>query len=127
MEDKSIRVMHGQQERNLMPSEPTHLKIELAQLRRLKVVSLLEGTTLLLLVLVAVPLKHLAGWKTASSIMGPVHGLAFLAYVWTIIETVSGGGWSRREAARLAVVAFVPFGGFTNGAVLRRKAASLAA
>ena len=59
--------------------------------------------------------------------MGPVHGLAFLAYIWTVIETVSGGGWNRREIARLAVVALVPFGGFTNGAFLRRKAASLAA
>ena len=102
-------------------------RIERAQLRRLKLMSLVEGTTLLLLVLVAVPLKHLAGWRLASSVMGPVHGLAFLAYLWTVVETVSGGGWSRGEITRLAAVALVPFGGFTNGAFLRRKATSLAA
>ncbi len=57
------------------------MEIELVQLRRLKIVSLVEGTTLLLLVFIAVPLKHLAGWKAMSSVMGPIHELAFLAYV----------------------------------------------
>jgi len=106
---------------------PAEIDAELAQLRRLAAVSWVEGTTLLLLVTVAAPLKHLAGWGAASSLMGPVHGLAFLAYLWTVIETVSGGGWSRREIVRLAAVSFVPFGGFTNGRFLRWKAALLRA
>ena len=104
---------------------PTLEEAEQAQLRRLRIVSLIEGTTLILLVCVASPLKHLAGWPMASSILGPVHGLAFLAYLWTVVETVSGGGWRAREIARLVAVAFVPFGGFTNGSFLERKAASL--
>ena len=97
---------------------------ERAQLRRLEIMSLVEGTTLLLLVLVAVPLRHLAGLRLATSVMGPLHGLVFLAYIWSVVETVSGGGWSRAEVVRLVAVAFVPFGGFTNGAFLRRKSAS---
>jgi hypothetical protein len=36
------------------------------------VASLLEGSTLLALVLVAVPLKHLAGMPQATRIMGPM-------------------------------------------------------
>ena len=54
---------------------------ELSQLRRMRAVSLLEGTTLLLLLGVAVPLKHLAGMPVATSIMGPIHGIAFVLYV----------------------------------------------
>jgi len=42
-----------------------------------------------------------------------------------VIETVSGGGWNRRETMRLAIVAIVPFGSFTNGKFLKRKAASI--
>ena len=112
---------------NAMPGDPTREDIEQAQLRRLHAVSWIEGTTLATLVCIAVPLKHLAGWPLVSSALGPVHGLAFLAYLWTVVETVSGGGWSKREIARLVAVAFVPFGGFTNGSLLRRKAASFAA
>ena len=45
-------------------------------LRNLQYLSLLEATTLVVLVCVAVPLKHLAGYPVAVSIMGPVHGIA---------------------------------------------------
>ena len=91
----------------------------------MKLASLAEAGTLLLLLFVAVPLKHLAGWPVATSIMGPVHGLAFLAYSWIVVETVAGGGWSRLEIARLLLAAFVPFGAFANLGLLRRKAAAL--
>ena len=100
-------------------------RLELGQLRRLEIVSLIEGSTLVLLLFVAVPLKHLAGLPLAVTLVGPIHGLAFLAYAWTAIETVGGGGWSRGDAARLLVVAFIPFGGFTNLTWLRRRAANL--
>lgn len=95
-------------------------------MRRLELVSFVEATTLLLLLCVAVPLKHVAGIESAVHVMGPVHGVAFLAYVWTVIQTVSGGGWTRGETARLLVGAVVPFGGFLNLRFLARRAASLA-
>jgi integral membrane protein len=72
---------------------------EREQIRRLGIVSLLEASTLILLLFVAVPLKHRAGWPAAVAIVGPVHGLTFLAFVWIAVETAAGGECSRREAA----------------------------
>ena len=83
-------------------------------LRRLRLAGWIEGTTLLLLIGVAVPLKHQAGLPQAVSLMGPLHGLAFLAYLAFAVEAVSFGGWSRREAARLFLVGLLPFGTFVN-------------
>src|SRR5262245_52522370 len=97
-----------------------HRAEERSQLGWMRAVSLLEGSTLLLLVLVAVPLKHLAGFPIATAIMGPVHGMAFLLYVWMLIQTVSGGGWSRAETARMVAAAFIPFGAFVNERALAR-------
>lgn len=102
-------------------------ELDLAQLRRLEIASFAEATTLLLLLGLAVPLKHLGGWDAGVRVIGPVHGLAFLAYVWIAIQTVAGGGWSRAGAVRLFLVALVPFGGFFNLPHLRRKAAELRA
>jgi integral membrane protein len=99
---------------------------ELSQLRRMRAVSLLEGTTLLLLLGVAVPLKHLAGIPVATSIMGPIHGIAFVLYVWMLIQTISIGGWTRAAAARMVLAAFIPFGAFVNERALARRQASLA-
>jgi integral membrane protein len=95
------------------------------QLRWMRVVSLLEGSTLVVLLLVAVPLKHLAGFPIATAIIGPIHGMAFLLYVWMLIQTVSGGGWSRAEIARMMAAAFIPFGAFFNERTLARRQAAL--
>lgn len=99
--------------------------IELAQLRRLEIASSGEAITLILLVGIAVPLKHLAGYPLAVQIMGPVHGLMFLAYIWTALQTVSGSdGWKGGEIARLFISAMIPLGGFFNLPLLARKRAA---
>lgn len=82
---------------------------------------MIEATTLVLLVCIAVPAKHLYGWPAATRALGPIHGIAFMLYIWTALQTVSGGGWTRRDMARLFVVAIIPFGGFLNFAWLRRR------
>ena len=94
-------------------------------LKQLECMSRLEATTLVLLVCVAAPLKHILDWPIASRLLGPIHGLVFLAYVWTVLQTVSMGGWSVREGVRLIAVACIPFAGFFNIAWLRRKARAL--
>jgi len=99
---------------------------ERSQLRRMRVVSMIEGSTLLVLVFIAVPLRHLGGYPIATAIMGPVHGMAFLLYVWMLIETVSGAAFPRRDVVRMLVAAFIPFGAFFNERILRRRQALLA-
>ena len=105
----------------------SRLDLEIAQLRRLEQVSLVEATTLVLLVCIAVPLKHLAGLPIAVAVMGPIHGLAFLSYGWLAIQTVAGGGWRRPEAMRLLLLAVIPFGGYFNLSLIRRKRIELGA
>jgi integral membrane protein len=107
-----------------MSATPTSAQQQREQIRRLGIVSLLEASTLILLLFVAVPLKHLAGWPAAVAIVGPIHGLAFLAFLWLAIETAAAGECSRREVARLVLMAFIPFGGFASFVFLRRKFAS---
>lgn len=108
-----------------MLAEADWVAEERRQIRRLRLVSLAEGLTLLVLVLIAVPAKHMFGLPVATRVMGPIHGLAFLAYCWTLIATVSGGGnWSRREVAQLVLAAFVPFGALAVAGLLRRKEAA---
>ncbi|WP_260986204.1 DUF3817 domain-containing protein [Bordetella genomosp. 13] len=104
---------------------PSTREAELAQLRRLELFSVLEGTTLLLLVFLAVPLKHLGGWPYGVQALGPLHGLAFLAYLWVLVQTVAGAAWSRPDVLRLLLLAIVPFGGFVNASFLARRITAL--
>jgi integral membrane protein len=100
---------------------------ERLQLRRMRQVSLVEGSTLIALIFIAVPLKHLGGYPVATATMGPIHGVAFVVYVWMLIQTVVSGEWSRAEILRLAIAAIIPFGAFFNERVLKEKDAAFAA
>lgn len=91
----------------------------------LRVMALIEGVTLALLVGVAVPLKHLAGYPGVVSLLGPVHGMVFIFYLWMVVNTVSGDDWSRGEIARVLLAALVPGGAFFNADFMRRKEAEL--
>lgn len=83
--------------------------------------SLLEATTLAALVLIAVPLKHLAGIDMATGIAGPIHGAAFLLYVWALLQVTFSGSWRPGEVVRMLAVALLPLAGFMNQPWLRRK------
>ena len=93
------------------------------QILRMRNVCLVEGCTLVLLVFVAVPLKHLADFPGVTKAMGPIHGIAFLTYIWMLIQMVSAGGWSRGETIKLFIAAVVPFGAFFSARTLTRRAA----
>ena len=80
-----------------------------------------EAITLVVLLLVAVPLKHLGGMSGATRIMGPIHGLAFLAFCWAVIQSASEGWLTKSDVARLLVGAFIPFGGFVNERWLKSR------
>jgi integral membrane protein len=101
-------------------------EIALAQqsLRHLRRAALIEGCTLVTLVCIAAPLKHFGDIPAVSAILGPIHGVAFVAYVWLIFSTRSQLGWSASEMARLLIPAFIPFGTFFNIGFLNRKAAA---
>lgn len=114
-----------------MPSDArvnaTRVDPERIWLRRLRVASFVEGTTLVALVCIAVPLKHAFGIPAATAIVGPIHGFAFMAYVWLAINALSGGDWTRAQGVRLIGAAFVPFGAFFNVRLLKAKEAAIPA
>lgn len=107
-----------------MPSDPHPSSAALASLRTLRLASLGEGATLLLLLLIAVPLKRLAGWPTGVSIMGPIHGAAFLLYAALVLRH-TGSLLTVRDTLALLLAAFVPFGAFLVGGIFKRKAQAL--
>lgn len=80
-----------------------------------------EATTLLILVSIAVPLKHVAGWPYGVKIMGPIHGVAVLALIHALIESLAAGESGRRTALFLMLGALVPFGGYFGARMLARR------
>lgn len=71
-----------------------------------------EGSTLLLLVLLAVPLKHFGGMPQLVRVLGPLHGVAFLAYLHQLVSLRSQVSLGAGQTAKLFLAAFIPGGTF---------------
>ncbi|MEO1189920.1 MAG: DUF3817 domain-containing protein [Pseudomonadota bacterium] len=93
-------------------------------LRRLRRFAILEGATLIGLVLIAVPLKRLAGVDAAVSVIGPIHGFTFLVYIYLVFEAWGARDLTRWLALRCFVAALIPFGTWLNDRALERRARS---
>lgn len=81
-------------------------------LKALRLIALLEGTTLILLILVAMPLKYQFDLPVAVSIMGPIHGGAFILYMVGLIAALGFGLINSLKLVVGTVAAFIPFGSF---------------
>lgn len=87
--------------------------------------ALFEGSTLILLTCIAVPIKYFLGYPEIVVWMGPVHGVAFLVYIWLVLSVAAEEKWSAIESLRALVAAFIPLGGLLIAhSVLRHKAIS---
>lgn len=78
-----------------------------------------ESLSLLVLIGIAVPLKHLAGHSIAVSIFDPIHGLIFLLFVWNLFRIVGQGELTFSAGGKLLLLAFIPFGGIYSWWSLR--------
>ena len=83
--------------------------------------AIMEGTTLILLMLIAVPLKRLAGIPEAVSFIGPIHGLAFLVYLLMLTLSQTNNHLTISQWGTGLIAAFIPFGSF----VFERKVLSV--
>jgi integral membrane protein len=79
-------------------------------LGRFAIISMLEGLSLLLLVLVAVPVKYFFKDPMAVKILGPIHGGLFLLYIVMCIPVVLDRKWKFLTVIKLMVASLIPFG-----------------
>ena len=90
--------------------------------RTLRRLAIAEAATLIALLFVAVPLKHLAGLPESTRLMGALHGLTFLAFCWAVVRARAEGQLNGKDMVRLVVGACIPFGGIVNERWLRSRA-----
>lgn len=82
--------------------------------------SVAEGTSFLLLMLVAMPLKHLTGEKLWVTVVGSLHGALFLLYILGVFLIGPALRWRPLTMLLALAAAVVPFGPFLFEAYLKR-------
>jgi integral membrane protein len=71
-----------------------------------------EGISFLLLLSVAMPMKYVFGIAIAVQLVGWIHGLLFILYVWTAYQFIEEKNWSNRDFGIAVFAGLIPFGPF---------------
>ena len=87
----------------------------------LRFMSLLEGTSLLLLLFIAVPLKRLMDFPEAVSIIGPIHGGLFVLFNIILLLAVFKHGLQVKHAIIGFIASVIPFGSYVFKATILKK------
>lgn len=75
----------------------------------------------MLLLFVAVPIKHIGDNDVLVRILGPVHGALFVLYVILVLIAIPILQWSAWRIGIALAAAVLPFGTFVIDAQLRRE------
>jgi integral membrane protein len=80
---------------------------------RLRLLGYLEGISLLVLLFIAVPMKHFFQDPSLSAFLGPVHGAIFLLFMLNTMSVGIEQNWKFKTTTwKILVACFVPFGTF---------------
>ena len=80
-------------------------------MKTMRYVALAEATSFIAL-LIASFVKRTDGGELGVQILGPIHGMLFIAYVVVALSIRSEMGWSGKTTFWILVGAVVPFGGY---------------
>ncbi len=82
------------------------------EVQAVRTIAVTEGLSLLLLLFVAVPAKHLYGYPLLVKWIGPVHGVLFLLYIAALVIWRGHLRWSWGRVLLVSMAASLPFASF---------------
>ena len=76
---------------------------------RLRIISLVEGVSFLLLLGIAMPMKYWWGMPWAVSVVGMAHGVLFLLFCVALVNAMLVVRWKLRHPILIFLASLVPF------------------
>ena len=80
-----------------------------AALQRYRVMANVVGVLLILLIIVAVPLKYLVGMPTPVTILGTAHGWLYALFFLSAVDLALRAKWTLKGSALTILAGTVPF------------------
>ena len=96
----------------------------MSPIRTFRMIALAEGTSFLILLCIAMPMKYMMGMPLAVRIAGSIHGLLFLLYVARLVKLRAMYRWDNRFTIQAFIASILPFGTFFFDKYLREKEAA---
>lgn len=94
---------------------------QLSSLKTLSIVGYLEGTSFLLLLCIAMPLKYMMGIPEGVKYIGMAHGVLFIAYIVILMGTANKIKMPLWAMPMGVLGSFLPFGPFIFDHLLKKS------
>jgi len=87
---------------------------------RLRVIGILEGLSFLILIGICMPLKYMLDTPEPTKVIGMLHGILFVAYLFFVIVVKTDEKISSKQSVFLMLSSIIPFGTFyTDAKILK--------
>lgn len=83
--------------------------------------ALVEGSSFLILLFIAMPMKYVMGMPKVVTVVGAIHGILFLLYVAQLGKLRVAYQWDNRFSFFVFMASLLPFGPFVFDKYLRTK------
>jgi integral membrane protein len=80
-------------------------------IKSMRYIAFAEATSFIALLIASV-VKRTGGSEVGVQVLGPIHGVLFIAYVVIALNVRHAMGWSAKTTFWVLVGAVVPFGGY---------------
>jgi integral membrane protein len=90
-------------------------------LGRFRIIAFLEGMSFLILLFIAMPLKHFAGMPLAVRHVGMAHGVLFILYLFAVANVMYSLKWTIWKGLIAVGASVIPFGTFVLDAKMLKE------
>jgi len=80
--------------------------------KKFGIINSVEGYSYLLLLFVAMPMKYMMGIALATKIVGMIHGILFILFIYLLVTAWQDAKWSFKETVIFFIASLIPFGTF---------------
>ena len=80
--------------------------------KNFRIINTVEGYSYLILLFIAMPMKYLMGIAIATKIVGTIHGILFIMFMFLLATAWRDAKWSMKESVIFFIASLIPFGTF---------------
>ncbi|MEZ4804422.1 MAG: DUF3817 domain-containing protein [Bacteroidia bacterium] len=89
------------------------------QIKTFLMIGKIEGYSFLILLAIAMPLKYFFELPEAVKIVGMIHGLLFVAFMFSILNLIQSKLLSFKNGVKAFLLSIIPFGTFYLGRLFK--------
>ena len=76
---------------------------------RLRIISIVEGISFIVLLAIAMPMKYAWGMSMAVTVVGMVHGILFLLFCVALVNAYLVARWKLKPPLLIFLASLIPF------------------